>query len=396
MKKQMKKILVVDPDEQVIQTIQHLLEAEAFEVFTASTMNDTATFLVLETFELIIANPAICKGEGISVVDWLKTHTQSVKIILLDKDGGYSSAKGNILLVDRPPNDYSRLTKCVKTCFAENGFSTVVQNIQLEKYLKVCCENGGSKAILVGKDHQRGIILVENGRIIYAANDEIKGEEAYGRLLQWKDPKFKEIEIKQAPTPNMDLEYGDHLKPGDDESLLPFGDLSCEQKRGEVPALQRGMKSKGTTEGLEGAFSVLDTGTTWARSRQNEAVGVAKREKRKWLVIGFLTVFPLIAVVMYVADITGHKDSVEKPHTEIAQDTAHTEPSLAVALGGNGGTEVAGSNTFTLPSVEVSKPDKPTVMDSSENSETGQMQSDPMYNRGESQADRLSQDLESW
>jgi phosphate transport system substrate-binding protein len=202
----MKKILVIDRDEKTTGTLQQLLEAESYKIFIAATMKETITLLNAETFDMVILSP-LTATPAFDVVKWLLDHSAATKVILIAAAGTAPSPHANVVASVALPLDYIALEKIIKTSLMETGFFGVLNDISLEDYIQLICMKKATKGIRVSQQNDKGLILIRDGKVLYAAQDNLLGIEAFFRIMSWKKGSFREVKIKLFPQPNIDKDY---------------------------------------------------------------------------------------------------------------------------------------------------------------------------------------------
>jgi hypothetical protein len=89
----------------------------------------------------------------------------------------------------------------------ENGFFGVLSDIGLEDYIQLICMKNATKGIRVSQQNDKGLILIRDGKVMYAAQDNLLGMEAFFRIMSWEKGSFHEVKIKLFPPPNIDKDY---------------------------------------------------------------------------------------------------------------------------------------------------------------------------------------------
>ncbi|MDK9708107.1 MAG: substrate-binding domain-containing protein [Desulforhopalus sp.] len=85
----------------------------------------------------------------------------------------------------------------------DNGFFGVLSDINLEDYIQLVCTKKSTKAIRVTQAEDKGLIIIHDGRIIFAAQDELLGIDALRTILSWTKGSFREVSVKNMPEPNI-------------------------------------------------------------------------------------------------------------------------------------------------------------------------------------------------
>ena len=73
----------------------------------------------------------------------------------------------------------------------DGGFAGTLKNIQLNDLIQMCCLSAVNLGIKVSKDEKRGVIFIQDGEIVHAKVGEIKGEEAFFKILGWESGGFE-------------------------------------------------------------------------------------------------------------------------------------------------------------------------------------------------------------
>lgn len=202
----MKKILVIDRNEKTTESLRQLLTTENRQVFIAATMKETLTLLNSEVFDLVIRNSTTAMPD-FDVLEWLQCHSAKTKVIVIAPAGTPPSPLANVIATLAPPLESAALENLVASHLMENGFFGVLNDISLADYIQLICMKTGTKAIRVSQQNDKGLILIRDGRIMYAAQDNLLGTEAFLRILSWKKGSFRDIKIKLFPQPNIDGDY---------------------------------------------------------------------------------------------------------------------------------------------------------------------------------------------
>jgi len=100
------KILVVDDSPRTLEVIQRNLEAAAYEVFTASSVEQAIAFLEQSSVDLVITDIKMPKVSGLELLKYVKENVKGTEIMIIT---GYPSIKGAVSAVKNGAEDY--LTK---------------------------------------------------------------------------------------------------------------------------------------------------------------------------------------------------------------------------------------------------------------------------------------------
>jgi len=234
----MKKILVIDRDEKTTEPLRQRLATENRQVFIAATMKETLTLLNSEVFDIVIRNSSTAMPD-FDVLEWLQCHSATTKVIVIAPAGTPPSPLANVIATLAPPLESAALENLVTSHLLENGFFGVLNDISLADYIQLLCMKNATKGIRVSQQNDKGLILIRDGRIMYAAQDNLLGTDALFRILSWKKGSFRDVKIKLFPQPNIDRDY---------RSLLMEATGLKEKAGWTQPAEQDGVTDKGEKE----------------------------------------------------------------------------------------------------------------------------------------------------
>jgi len=116
------------------------------------------------------------------------------------------------------------------TDVGDTGFFGVLSDISLEDYIQLICMKNSTKAIRVTQQGEKGLIFIDQGKIIFSSQDRLLGIDALCQILSWKKGSFREVKIKKLPLPNIDKDY---------RSLLIEAAARVENSTSETEASER-------------------------------------------------------------------------------------------------------------------------------------------------------------
>ncbi len=65
-----------------------------------------------------------------------------------------------------------------------------LQDMNLPSLVQMVCTDRRRAALLLSRDHEKGVLFFENGEIVHAQIGKLEGKEAVYHLLQWTDGTF--------------------------------------------------------------------------------------------------------------------------------------------------------------------------------------------------------------
>ena len=89
----------------------------------------------------------------------------------------------------------------------DGGFAGTLKNIQLNDLIQMCCLSAVNLGIKVSKDEKRGAIFIQDGEIVHAEVGEIKGEEAFFKILGWESGGFETFDTGNVSEVTINQSY---------------------------------------------------------------------------------------------------------------------------------------------------------------------------------------------
>ncbi len=200
----MKRILIADPDRNVTSPLEKLLQAESYDVVTCNDSSVLLQLTGLHRFDCILVNSLLETGDGRDLIPSLQMRQPGAAFIVIHES--YIAEKDMLPRVFdqlQKPLDLYSAVKRIKQLFEGGGFSGIMTGINLADYIQMFHLNKTTKAIMVKKGTQRGIILIHDGQVVYADTEKLKGEAAFQEILSWKQGQIKEVKVKKFPLPNI-------------------------------------------------------------------------------------------------------------------------------------------------------------------------------------------------
>jgi response regulator RpfG family c-di-GMP phosphodiesterase len=200
----MKKILIADQEHNVTFTLTKVLQAKSYEVRSCNDYDGLVQLTGSQNFDLILINSRMTMADGSDPILSLQiTQPSAPFMVIYDRDAPERKSIPRVFDQIRKPIDFRHAINRIKELYNGGGFSGIISGINLADYIQMLCMNKITKAILIRKNKQQGIILVQEGKIVYTDTAELKGEEAFHEIMSWKEGQIKAIKVKKFPTPNI-------------------------------------------------------------------------------------------------------------------------------------------------------------------------------------------------
>lgn len=327
----MKTILLVDQEKNTTFTMQNLLESESFNVFSSHSLREAIVILNARKFDLVVVSRDMPVSEEFDIVQWLTEYSPQTHIITLTTPGSFE-AKNQKVLADYPrPLDFFSLVQTIKTSLMNKGFSGILKDISLQDYIQMFCMNGATKAVLISRKNEKGIILIKDGKVMYAMQDQLKGDEAFFRIMSWKKGTLKEIKIKKFPEANIHNDFEFQLI---ESASRTANGQAIEAQEKENRGVRSSPVSHKVSPGMvisgedalgpaEGTPQAVQTNIAGAESGAVEKGNIPViRGKRFWLKLAAAVILPLLGVLFGVNSfffVSGNSEvSAQQDSTSIA------------------------------------------------------------------------------
>lgn len=338
----MKTILIVDQEKNTTFTLQKLLESESFNVFSSQSLREAIAILNARQLDLVVVNREMPAIEGFDIVQWLADYSPKTHIITLSTAGS-PEVKRDQVLADYPkPLDFFSLVKTIKTTLANKGFSGILSDISLQDYIQMFCMNGSTRAILVSQKNEQGIILIKDGNVVYAMQDQLKGEKAFFQIMSWKKGTFKEVKIKKFPEANIHkdfkfllIEYASHttitqVTEKDDREDGETSELTISPK-----TAVKGMSEKEANPPVEDISQVFPAD---ASENKNDTVAIGQtphiKRRNRWKKIAMAAILALLIIAVglnsfFFSSETADVSAQQNGKAAVTADTGRSSDPLA-------------------------------------------------------------------
>lgn len=226
----MNKILIIDHGgEQQTISIAHFLTDSGYEVVEAENVLRAIAILKRAKFDLILCSQKLFGADLALQKSIIFGDARHSKIILLREVGEKKSGKtqhariiGNI----EKPVDWKILLEVISAKAHKNGFTALVNDIDITDYLQLLAMNKMTKFFVVESENRSGVMALDEGELIYVAYGELRGELAFHALLSLQYGKIMDKNVVQIPPKNIHNSLARLLLEhavNTDESTIPSG-----------------------------------------------------------------------------------------------------------------------------------------------------------------------------
>ncbi len=217
----MKKVLIVDDEEDMVWTLKRNLKDEtlAIDVVTASSGDEALAILRDTPVDLIVTDIKMPGMSGLDLLVEVKKSYPRTKMIVMTaypspefkRDAAY---RGSLHFIEKP-FDINDLREVVRQALGEDkGFRGTVSDIELTDIIQINCISRSTVALRVKTVDREGIIFFDGGRIVHAICDGHEGEEALYEILAFEGGTLESIKIAEAPKVTIDKGFEALLMEG--------------------------------------------------------------------------------------------------------------------------------------------------------------------------------------
>lgn len=209
--KQNKKILVVDDNELTRAIIERYLVQKNYNITTAESALDGLQIMIKEHFDLVITDISMPGLSGIEFLLWIKNNFSKTQVIVMtglvsENLKTFAGQNGALNFLEKPVN-LKELDGYIINQLADNTFSGSIRDISLLDYIKILSFGNITKKVCV-KDmviNKNAFIYVKEGNVVHAEYDDLKGEEAFYKIIKMKYGVFNDLEWTEPPVNSIDI-----------------------------------------------------------------------------------------------------------------------------------------------------------------------------------------------
>ncbi len=202
----MKRILVVDDEEDMVWTLENHLSTEdmPLEVVTALTAEEALEKLKTMDVDLVVTDIRMPGMSGLELITEAKKIHPSMKFIVMTAYPSVeykkeTTRRGALRFLEKP-FDINVLRRHIRELlFDEKGFEATVAGIELTDIIQLNCLSRVTCALRVRTATEEGMIYFKDGAIVDAIYENIQGEEAFYRICAFRGGKIESIPNAEPP-----------------------------------------------------------------------------------------------------------------------------------------------------------------------------------------------------
>jgi len=213
----MPKILIIDDEKIIRDTLKEILEYEKYQIFEAQDGEEGLERIENEEFDLVLCDVKMPKMDGIEVLDKVSTLERKPQFIMISAHGSIETAveatkKGAFDFIPKPP-DLNRLLLTVRNALEKNNLltETTVLKKRLSKKLDMV---GESQALQLVKETIEKVAPTDARVLITGANGT--GKELVAHWIHLKSHRanapFVAVNCAAIPSELIESELFGHEK----------------------------------------------------------------------------------------------------------------------------------------------------------------------------------------
>lgn len=206
-KEQLKKVLIVDDEEDILWSLQNNLCNDSLQVdITAASSGEMALEILgnSEKIDLVITDIKMPGISGLDLLIEIKNRYPYTSVIIMTAfpSNEYKKEailKGSLHFLEKP-FDINGLREMVSLAIKEdNMFKGTVAGVGLTDVIQIKALSGINSALRVKDGEQQGVIYFENGQVIHAICDDMEGVEAFYQIMEFTGGVLDSINVTNLP-----------------------------------------------------------------------------------------------------------------------------------------------------------------------------------------------------
>lgn len=249
-KEQLKKVLIVDDEEDILWSLQNNLCNDSLQVdITAASSGEMALEILgnSDKIDLVITDIKMPGISGLDLLIEIKNRYPYTSVIIMTAfpSSEYkreSILKGSLHFLEKP-FDINDLREMVSMAIKEDHmFKGTVSGVGLTDVIQIKALSGINSALRVKDGEQQGIIYFENGQVIHAICDDMEGMEAFYQIMEFTGGVLDSINVTNLPPQTITVPV---------EALLIEGMRRLDEKLSAQAAEESDAVEEDIVEGIE-------------------------------------------------------------------------------------------------------------------------------------------------
>ena len=263
------KVLLVDDDPDLLEVYREtiaMLPSQP-EIHTASSGARALAMLEKDTYRLIVSDLKMPKMDGLQLLSVVRRKYPELRTVVLTSvvDEQFRSrvyALGVDLYWHKPGSEQemTQFLECMESLLGreyEGGFRGV-QSKSLVDLVQLECISQSSAVLRITNGPFTGRIWVDNGEIVDAETEELRGEDAFQKILRWRAGNFEFLPAEPHRPRTIFKSYNALLL----ETAQALDESNHAESAGNVPGQpfqngSSGLTALAQTDGVEFALKMV-------------------------------------------------------------------------------------------------------------------------------------------
>jgi CheY-like chemotaxis protein/predicted regulator of Ras-like GTPase activity (Roadblock/LC7/MglB family) len=201
-----KRVLIVDDEEDLTWSIsKHLAkDKDKYELLAVNSAKEALKVLNKVPAELVISDIRMPEMSGLDLLLEIRQNYPSTKVIIMTAYGSHevqqqANERGCFKYIEKPFEIQELRQMILNIVEDKKGFEGRISDLNLSDLIQMNCLGRLTNALHVKKEAHVGVIYFEDGNIVHASVDDLKGEEAFYEILSWEGGSFSIEKGVKAP-----------------------------------------------------------------------------------------------------------------------------------------------------------------------------------------------------
>lgn len=211
-KEKLKKILIVDDEEDMIWSLKRNISKGRLqvEIFTAASGEEALTVLSSHHIDLVLTDIRMPGMSGLDLLLEVKNRFPYTVVIIMtafpsNEFKKEAMLRGSLHFIEKP-FDIKELRDLIRHALREeNVFKGTVAGVGLSDIIQINGLSRSTSLLRVTHGEQLGGIYFLDGQVVHAICGELEGEEAFFRIMEFKGGRLDSMSYGELPARTIDL-----------------------------------------------------------------------------------------------------------------------------------------------------------------------------------------------
>jgi len=206
----MKRILIVDDEEDILLGLSRYLKRHGYEVITETSPRKAIEILSTEPADILITDIKMDELSGLDLIEEAKKKNKDIRIIVMTARGSdelerLAIERGAVEYIEKP-FDIDYLLQLLKK-LERGGFRGVVKELSITDMLNILNVEKANAVINISSTAGIGRIFLEDGEIVHAQFGDIEGLDALKAIFSLEGGTFSVDKGVKPPKKTIDVPF---------------------------------------------------------------------------------------------------------------------------------------------------------------------------------------------